>query len=89
MDHVLFTDHYETLRAWVMGQTEAVTRPAGLVLVLRQGIPGWLASWSLWLRSADPVPSSPPADTASMASTSSLALVLADMVEACQRETPP
>jgi hypothetical protein len=89
VDQVLFTDHYEALRAWVTGQAEAVTRPAGLVLVLQQGVPGWLASWSMWLRLADRVHSPGPSDTVSMASASSLAMVLAAMVEQCQRETPP
>lgn len=90
VEHVSFTDHYETLRAWVTGQPRPVPRPAGLVLVVRQGVAGWLASWSLWLPSA-PKDSSriPGADTASVAAAPSLALVLASMVEQCRQERQP
>jgi hypothetical protein len=81
------TSRYEELRAWVMGQPQPVTRPTGLALVLRQGVPAWINACSTWL-------SSPSATAPSIArsrgeapvSDQAITAVLATMIEHCQQE---
>jgi len=38
------TAHYEAMRAWVLAERAPVGCPAGLVLLLRQGVAAWLAA---------------------------------------------
>lgn len=43
------TERYEAARAWATGTTESGERPFGLALLLRRGVPAWLAAWETWL----------------------------------------
>ncbi|MCL0088410.1 hypothetical protein M1N87_01125 [Dehalococcoidia bacterium] len=50
----MLTKRYEELRAFASGEATGVTPPKGLVLFLRQGMPGWIGAWS-HLVSAGPI----------------------------------
>jgi hypothetical protein len=87
---VALTAAYEALRAWSGGQPSPGPRPAGLALLLRAGLPAWLAMAGAWPVSAAPGElaragraGGPPAATAD------LTVVLAAMVAACRQEEAP
>ncbi len=82
------TERYEVARAWATGTAEETGRPPGLALVLRHGLPAWLAAWETWLPTQagadaplDVDPTAPPRSDAH-----ALAVVLATMVEHCRRD---
>ena len=79
------TGAYEELRAWAGGQPRPGPRPPGLALLLRRGVPAWLA---VIARPQTAVPSVPAGagHAAPPAAIAELALVLATMVAACRPE---
>lgn len=80
-------EHYEAARAWARGTPEARGRPPGLAVLLRRGLPAWLAAWETWLPQQVGPPDQPGGDAVSPpeSGTHALAVVLATMVEHCQR----
>jgi hypothetical protein len=80
------TAAYEELRAWAGGQPRSGPRPPGLALLLRGGVPAWLAAATA--RPLAAVLSAPAGagHAAPPAAVAELALVLATMVAACHRE---
>ncbi len=84
------TERYEAARAWATGAEVSEGRPPGLALLLRRGVPAWLAAWETWLP-AQAGTETPPA-TARTAPTGlgahdhAVAVVLATMVEHCRRD---
>ena len=87
-----FTDHYETLRAWVLSRPRPLLRPTGLAVLLCRGLPAWLTACTTWQGSmADPRSRmSPPAadHPGAAAGHAALTLVLATMVMSVQKEAP-
>ncbi len=84
------TDRYEAARAWATGAAGSAGRPFGLALLLRRGVPAWLAAWETWLP-AQAGAETPPATirialTESGAHAHAVAVVLATMVEHCRRD---
>lgn len=88
VDPVIFTQHYEALRIWMLDGPLQGTRPAGLALVLRRGLPAWLEAAALWLpapeRAMPALPARSDADTA--LTTAPVVQVLATMVERYREE---
>lgn len=87
---VVVGDRYEAARAWATGTAPQGGRPPGLALVLRRGLPAWLAAWETWLP-AQAGAETPPATaraalTESGAHAHAVAVVLATMVEHCRRD---
>ena len=80
------TAAYEELRAWAGGQPRPGPRPPGLALLLRGGVPAWLAAATA--RPPTAVPSAPAGvgHAAPPTAAVELALVLATMVAACRPE---
>jgi hypothetical protein len=86
------TAAYEQVRAWATGQAAPGPRPAGLAVLLRRGLAGWLELAPRQLAGA-PAASrpSPPAGTVtdtSAITVDALAGVLATMIAARQQEAP-
>lgn len=84
-------DHYETLRAWATAQRgrDRGARPAGLALVLRRGLPAWLAAWATWLPAqtgTDELPGRLAPLPQVVSAPLPLISILATMVEQSQRE---
>jgi hypothetical protein len=81
---------YEALRAWAGGQPSPGARPVGLALLLRAGLPAWLAMAGAWPVSAVPGERAG-ADRAvgPLAADADLTVVLAAMVAACRQEEAP
>jgi hypothetical protein len=77
---------YEHLRAWVGGQAPPGPPHAGLALVIRQGLPGWLAAAPAWSAAAAQasLPSAGAAGRLATAPANEVAHVLAAMVAACR-----
>ncbi len=42
------TTAYETVRAWVAGTERPPSRPPGLALLVRYGLPTWMREWPVW-----------------------------------------
>ena len=88
VDPVIFTQHYEALRAWMLDGPLRGTRPAGLALVLRRGLPAWLDGAALWLPTPEPATSAltARADAGTTLTTAPVVQVLATMVERYREE---
>jgi len=82
------TERYEAARAWAIGAAEGGGRPPGLALLLRRGLPAWLAAWETWLPVQVGTDEPSGVDTASPTGPGAhaLAVVLATMVEHCRRD---
>lgn len=83
-------DRYEAARAWATGTAQGAGRPPGLALVLRRGLPAWLAAWETWLPAQagadEPLDVGTTSPTRPCAHDHALAVVLATMVEHCRRD---
>ncbi len=87
VDAAVFGQQYELLRAWILDGPTGGTRPTGLALVLRRGLPAWFQEAALWLPAparATPPPPRPNADTVPTAGP--VVQVLATMVERYREE---
>jgi len=89
-DAARFAQRYEALRAWVLDGPAPGTRPAGLALVLRRGLPTWLDAAALWLPALErPTPTFLARPDADAAATNLVVQVLATMVERYREERTP
>lgn len=86
------TERYEAARAWATGAPTGAGCPPGLALLMRRGLPVWLAAWETepWLCALDDASGSPSTPGASPArpgvgGDDALARVLATMVEQCRQ----
>lgn len=86
------TAAYEQVRAWATGQAVPGPRPAGLVVLLRRGLGGWLALAPTWLAVTPeaPHPTQPVQTVAGTPAVTvdALAGILATMIAAGQQEVP-
>ena len=81
------TAAYEALRARAGGQPSPGPRPAGLALLLRAGLPAWLAAAGAWPAPAGPgEPARAGRAAGPPAASGDLTVVLAAMVAACRQE---
>ncbi len=84
------TEQYEAARAWATDAAGSGGRPFGLALLLRRGLPAWLAAWETWLPVQVGTDEPPDVGMASLtgpgAHDHALAGVLATMVEHCRRD---
>jgi hypothetical protein len=80
------TAAYEQARAWATGHAAPGPRPAGLAVLLRRGLVGWLEQGPRWLAGAPEAPHpSRPSGTPAV-TVDALAGVLATMIAAGQQE---
>lgn len=91
VEPAIFTQRYEALRTWMLDGPLQGTRPAGLALVLRRGLPTWLQEAALWLPTPEPATSALPAraDAGTALTTAPIVQVLATMVERYREEGTP
>lgn len=89
-DAAIVAEQYERVRAWALDGPAAGARPAGLVVLLRRGLPAWLETAALWppAPAASPAPSRA-ADAAPRPPTGPLVQVLASMLEPHRRKETP
>jgi hypothetical protein len=91
IDAAVFTQQYEALRSWMVDGPTGGTRPIGLALVLRRGLPAWLDGAALWLPA--PARATPALTTSSDAAAALTAApvvqALATMVERAREEGTP
>jgi len=73
------TAAYEVLRAHALGEAHHGQLPLGLVVVFRQGLPGWLHTWSERMASR-PTTSAPMTPRLPVPLSPDLTLLLASMV---------
>lgn len=79
---------YETLRSWAVSASGVIVPPPGLALLLRRGVPAWLAAW----RPCTAPASGPEPPGTALGSPVPLTLsgqvvvILTNMVLSCQRE---
>lgn len=91
VDPAIVTQHYEALRTWMLDGPTGGTRPAGLALVLRRGLPAWLQEAALWLPAPERATPALPAraDAGTAPTTAPVVQVLATMVERYRAEGTP
>lgn len=84
------TECYEAARAWATGGEGSRERLYGLALLVRRGVPAWLAAWETWLPTQAGTDTPPAmnstAPPGSGAHDHALAVILATMVEHCRRD---
>src|SRR4051794_13900044 len=84
------TAAYEALRAWAGGQPSPGPRPVGLALLLRAGLPAWLAMAGAGPAAAGPgEPARAGRAVGALAAHADLTVVLAAMVAASRQEEAP
>jgi len=86
------TECYEAARAWATGAEGSRERLYGLALLVRRGVPAWLAAWETWLPAQAGTATTPATDSTAPPRSGAhdhdhaLAVVLATMVEHCRRD---
>jgi len=80
IDPPIWVQRYEDLRAHSVGTPATFEPPAwGLVLLVQQGVRGWMLAWQDPLRAVSPEPRPTPSSLSSLTSRRETTLLLANM----------
>jgi len=84
----VLTDGYEALRTQAVGQPATGATPGGMALVVRSGLPAWIAGSARLVPPPEPAPRSAGDDAPLVAHTAALAVVLTEMALSGLRRCP-